>query len=393
MSFSVNTNTNSLAALETLSHTQQSLTKTQNRVSSGLKVAGAADDASTFAIAQGQRGDIAGFQAISNSLALGTAFINVALNGAQTISDTLNSIKAKVVQAQDPTQDHNAIQNDITAFINQIDSLAAASQFNGVNLLSGGANSQNVLSSLNRVGNTIATASITVAGQDLRSSGVGVSGINVAAGSVTLNAVASTQAVDHDKFVINVVNNSTATATTTTTFEFVTATSVTLSAAGNIAVLTGTTLAGTISNLNAALQSHGFTTAFDATGNDVISSVGGTTAVGATSGFTGTVAGSFGAATAGVNASPLNLSVVEAAINTVKTALSQLGTAANQIATQTNFVKSLTDSLTGGVSQLVDADLAAESANLQSLQTKQQLGIQALSIANQGPGAVLALFR
>jgi len=85
--------------------------------------------------------------------------------------------------------------------------------------------------------------------------------------------------------------------------------------------------------------------------------------------------------------------VVEAAINKVKTALSQLGTAANQIATQTNFVKSLTDSLTGGVGQLVDADLAAESANLQSLQTKQQLGIQALSIANQGPGAVLALFR
>ena len=394
MSFSVNTNTNSLAALETLSHTQQSLTKTQNRVSSGLKVAGAADDASTFAIAQGQRGDIAGFQAISNSLALGTAFINVALNGAQTISDTLNSIKAKVVQAQDPTQDHNAIQNDITAFINQIDSLSAASQFNGVNLLNGGANSQNVLSSLNRTGNTIATASITVAGQDLRSAGIGISGINVAAGSVTLNAVASTQAVDHDKFVINVVNNSTATATTTTTtFEFVTAASVSLSAAGNIAVLTGTTLAGTISNLNAALQKNGFTTAFNATGNDVISSVGGTTAVGATSGFTGTIAGSFGAATPGTNASPLNLTVIETAINTVKTALSQLGTAANQIATQTNFVKSLTDSLTGGVSQLVDADLAAESANLQSLQTKQQLGIQALSIANQDPGTVLARFR
>jgi flagellin len=167
-----------------------------------------------------------------------------------------------------------------------------------------------------------------------------------------------------------------------------------LSAASNIGVLTGATLAGTISNLNAALQTHGFTTTFDATGNDVISSVGGTTAVlGATSGFTGTVSASFGAATAGVNASPLNLSVVEAAINKVKTALSQLGTAANQIATQTNFVKSLTDSLTGGVGQLVDADLAAESANLQSLQTKQQLGIQALSIANQGPGAVLALFR
>src|SRR6266849_8356878 len=216
VSFSVNTNSNALAALQTLNLTQQALTKAQGRISTGLKVAGAADDASTFAIAQGQRGDIAGFQQVSNSLALGSATVAVALNGAQTISDTLNQIKAKVVQAQDPTQDHNAIQNDITAFINQIDSLAAASQFNGVNLLSGGANSQNVLSSLNRTGATIATASITVAGQDLTTAGVGVSGINVAAGSVTLNATGSTQAVDGDTFVINVVNNSTATATTTT---------------------------------------------------------------------------------------------------------------------------------------------------------------------------------
>src|SRR5260370_18213051 len=110
--------------------------------------------------------------------ASGTAFINVALNGAQTISDTLNSIKAKVVQAQDPTQDHNAIQNDITAFFNQIDSLAAASQFNGVNLLSGGSNSQNVLSSLNRPGNTTATASITLPAQNLRASGFAVSVVN-----------------------------------------------------------------------------------------------------------------------------------------------------------------------------------------------------------------------
>ena len=77
----------------------------------------------------------------------------------------------------------------------------------------------------------------------------------------------------------------------------------------------------------------------------------------------------------------------------MKSSLSALGTAANQIQTQSNFVKSLTDALTTGVGNLVDADLAAESANLQSLQTKQQLGIQALSIANQGPGAILSLFR
>src|SRR5271157_4815607 len=140
MSFSVNTNSNALAALETLNLTQQALTATQKQVSTGLRVASAADDASTFAIAQGQRGDIAGFQSIASSLALGTATVNVALQGAQTISNLLNQIEGKVVQGQDPTQDHNAIQNDINSFISQINSTAAAAQFNGVNLINGGAN-------------------------------------------------------------------------------------------------------------------------------------------------------------------------------------------------------------------------------------------------------------
>src|ERR1700686_4972794 len=125
MSFSVNTNSNALAALETLNLTQQSLTATQKQVSTGLRVASASDDASTFAIAQGQRGDIAGFQSISNSLSLGSAALNVALQGAQTISNTLNQIKGKIVQGQDPTANASAIQNDIASFVAQVSSTAA----------------------------------------------------------------------------------------------------------------------------------------------------------------------------------------------------------------------------------------------------------------------------
>ncbi|MBX6369052.1 MAG: flagellin, partial [Rhodospirillales bacterium] len=87
------------------------------------------------------------------------------------------------------------------------------------------------------------------------------------------------------------------------------------------------------------------------------------------------------------------MTAVENAINTVKDSLARLGTAANQLETQADFVKALTDTMTIGVSTLVDADLAEESATLQALQTKQQLGIQALSIANQQSSAVLALFR
>jgi flagellin len=379
VSFSVNTNTNALAALETLSHTQQSLTKTQNRVSSGLKVAGAADDASTFAIAQGQRGDIAGFQAISNSLALGSAFVNVALNGAQSISDTLNQIKAKVVQAQDPTQDHNAIQNDITAFLQQINGVAAAAQFNGVNLINAGSASQNVLSSLNRTGSTVSTATITVNAQDLTAAGLGVNGLNVASATGTLTIGSSYAPATGQTLTLT-------SGGVTSTFEFVTSLATSLTAAGNVAVVIGGTTGQSTANLTTALGKNGYNASFTPTGNLLVSS-----GAGDITADTSTVTGLVG--TIGAASSAGALTTVENAINKIKTSLSQLGTAANQISTQTNFVKSLTDSLTGGVSQLVDADLAAESANLQSLQTKQQLGIQALSIANQGPGAVLTLFR
>jgi flagellin len=379
VSFSVNTNTNALAALQTLNLTQQSLTRTQNRVSSGLKVAGAADDASTFAIAQGQRGDIAGFQAISNSLALGSAFVNVALNGAQSISDTLNQIKAKVVQAQDPTQDHNAINNDITAFLQQIDGVAAAAQFNGVNLINVGSTNQNVLSSLNRTGSTVTTATITVNAQNLTQAGLGVAGLNVANATGTLTIGSSYAPATSQTLTLT-------SGGTTTTFEFVTSLATSLTAAGNVAVVIGGTTGQSTANLTTALGQHGYNASFTPTGNLLVSAAAGdiTANTSTVTGLTGTI---------GVASSAGALSTVEAAINKIKTSLSQLGTAANQISTQTNFVKSLTDSLIGGVSQLVDADLAAESANLQSLQTKQQLGIQALSIANQGPGAVLTLFR
>ena len=80
-------------------------------------------------------------------------------------------------------------------------------------------------------------------------------------------------------------------------------------------------------------------------------------------------------------------------ITNVNNALTNLGTGSNALAGQLKFVTGLQDSLNTGISNLVDADMAAESAQLQALQTKQQLGIQALSIANQSTSALLSLFR
>ena len=84
---------------------------------------------------------------------------------------------------------------------------------------------------------------------------------------------------------------------------------------------------------------------------------------------------------------------VDASITNVSAALAKLGTSSKSFAMHMSFVGKLQDTLSAGVGNLVDADLAKESARLQALQTKQQLGVQALSIANQTPQSILALYR
>uniref|UniRef100_UPI001575DF3A flagellin n=1 Tax=Caulobacter sp. S45 TaxID=1641861 RepID=UPI001575DF3A len=87
------------------------------------------------------------------------------------------------------------------------------------------------------------------------------------------------------------------------------------------------------------------------------------------------------------------LTTINTSITNVNAAVAKLGTEANAVTTNLTFVSSLSNTLTSGVGNLVDADVAAESATLQALQTKQQLGIQALSIANSSSSNLLSLFR
>ena len=87
------------------------------------------------------------------------------------------------------------------------------------------------------------------------------------------------------------------------------------------------------------------------------------------------------------------VATVDTSISNVSAALAKLGTGSTALQTHLNFVSKLQDTLTTGIGNLVDADLAKASANLQALQTKQQLGVQALSIANSSTSALLGLFR
>ena len=84
---------------------------------------------------------------------------------------------------------------------------------------------------------------------------------------------------------------------------------------------------------------------------------------------------------------------IEALIQTSITAAAAFGSAEGRIETQSNFVSKLMDTMKSGIGSMVDADLEAASARLQALQVQQQLATQSLSIANQAPQNILALFR
>ncbi|HTN40286.1 MAG TPA: flagellin [Asticcacaulis sp.] len=87
------------------------------------------------------------------------------------------------------------------------------------------------------------------------------------------------------------------------------------------------------------------------------------------------------------------IATIETSLKNVDSALARLSSGAKKFSIQADFVQKLSDTLTAGIGNLVDADMAKESARLQSLQVKQQLGVQALSIANSAPSITLSLFR
>lgn len=126
----------------------------------------------------------------------------------------------------------------------------------------------------------------------------------------------------------------------------------------------------------------------NAAGTSVITVAGQNMSLGGSVVSVGTAA-TFASATSASNL----LTSIDDSINNVSAALAKLGTSSTALDNHNTFVGKLQDSLNQGIGNLVDADMAAESAKLQALQAKQQLGVQALSIANQSTSSVLSLFR
>lgn len=188
---SILTNNASLVALQTLKSINMGLNQTQNEISTGKTIATAKDNSAIWAISKVMESDVSGFKAISDSLSLGQSTVAVARQAAETVTELLTEIKAKIVSSQEENVDRAKIQIDISNLSDQITSVVEAAQFNGLNLVSG-FDSVNVLSSLNRSSDgTVTASSISVARQDLSSS----AGAYGAGASLAANATASAAAV------------------------------------------------------------------------------------------------------------------------------------------------------------------------------------------------------
>lgn len=402
---SILTNTSAMAALQTLKATNSTLAKAQNEITTGLKISGAKDNASTWSIAQTMRSDVASFKQVSDSLNASISAVATGTDAAEQISDLLTKMKAKVTASMAAGADTGTIQTDIDALTAQMQSIVDAASINGLNFV-GSTGSTDVLSALTRDSNGVQSAAfISVDGFDLSTGTVGtargafagatftaaaggdllafsVDAAAAAAETVTLDA---TNFAAGDKISISVGNKAT---TYTVTTEDLAATSP----ADVIAV-----------KLKAAVDAMGvagFSLDYDsANPGEIIVNNDGTGAADRNVAFSLTPANAGGLSSLnGINVGTAAgrtaaLAAVSTASDSVNEAAASLGSAQARLEAQATFISKLTDNFTTSIGAMVDADMEEASARLTALQTQQQLGVQALSIANQTPQTILSLFR
>lgn len=382
------TNESAMIALTTLRQINRDLTGVQQEISTGKSISNARDNAAIWAVSTVMQSDVDGFEAISSSLDLGASTVSVARGAAETITGLLQNMKELIVSAQEDNVDRTKIQTDIDQLESQITTIVDAAQFNGLNLLKG-TDSISILSSLNRASDgSVSTSSISVARSDLS-----ITGGTVAAATGTITASLALADGSSTPTTGNIVVGGTITAGEVFSIGDGTSTFTYTAQAGDDADAVG-------DGLRAAIAAGSLPAGVTVTAGTG-ATIGFQNTNAATTTFTNTVTGVSSSGLAGVanidvttstNATAA-LASIETLINTGIDAAAAFGSAQKRIDIQNEFVRTLTDSLKTGIGALVEADLEEASARLQSLQVQQQLGVQALSIANQRPQVLLGLFR
>lgn len=403
---SVLTNTSAMVALQTMKSVNAGLSRTQAEISTGKSVNNAKDNAAVWAISKVMESDVKSFKGISDSLSLGSSTIAVARQASETVTDLLSEMKTKIVAAQEPNVDRAKIQTDIAALRDTISTIVSTAQFNGLNLVNGSQTNVSVLASLDRGGGSVVASSISVAAQNLSTGGYVANNVFSATTGGTLSAAG-------DTFVLSLDATSGTGAITlgTGTAPWAAGDTVTMRLGDRTASYTVTAADVTSGNNTVQdLVAVGMKNAIDSLGisgltvdfssanpGQLTFANTGTRDLAVSGQFRNANSGGLGAL-AGINVSTASgaqqaLASIEGLMQTAINASSAFGSVEKRITIQSEFVSKLTDSLKAGIGTLVDADMEEASARLQALQVQQQLSTQALSIANQQPQNLLALFR
>jgi len=415
---SINFNQSALVALDTLKGINKNLGTIQSQISTGKSVGSAKDNAAIWAISKVMESDVGGFAKINESLNLGSSSVSVARAGAEQIEGLLEDMKGLIISSQEEGQDQDKIQTDIDRLKEQIDSVVSAAQFNGVNLLKSGSD-LTVLSSLDRSSTGVSTSNITISRQSLQATAesVDTTGTYTLGGGVAATDLDTTQSRDLTltSVTAGVAYSIGFTGTDADSSSFTAATYTTAQSATGAANVAYVAKEGdTASDVAAGLAAAYATYAAD---NSLDTNILNFTASGAT--ITATTNATDGTDTIGVSidtvvgdnvasgglSSIANIDVtttsgasealtnIETAIQATVDAAAAFGSAEKRIDNQVEFVGKLMDSMKAGISALTDTNMEEASARLQSLQVQQQLGVQALSIANGSSQTILSLFR
>ncbi len=293
---SILVNPSAITALQALRATQSSINTFQKQIATGLKVSSAADNASTWAIAEVMKSDKSVLGTISDSLSSANSLLNVANSTVTSAISAMNDIKSALTQADAPGADQAKILTNLQALGKQLTSIVKSATFTN---------------------------------------------LNVTDGSVTTPL----------KFVASYADNNGTAASAVSTIDL------------NITDLTNSGNTGILQ----AAKATGSAAATD---------------------FTSLTAADLSSATIGDT-----LSNADKAIADLTKYGAEIGATQTRVTQQQTFIQSMSEALTTGVSSYVDADMNEASTRLQALQTQQQLGIQALSIANQNAQIILKLFQ
>lgn len=426
------TNSAAMTALTTLKSINQQLDTTSNRVSTGQRVSTAADNAAYWSIATTVRVDNSSLSAVKDVLGLGSATVDTAYNGMNSILEDMKSLRAQLTSAMSSNVDRTKVQVEISALQSKMRSTASSSVMSGQNWLSVDSSGTNYAASQNIVAgfSRDATGSIKFSQVSINVGGAGglklydtaTSG-GTAAKVVAQSALGPTtdfSGANSASFTV-AVNSGTAVTVTLNASKFPTASGFVQNKITNDQVVNEIN-----KQLDADINTRGAVTAsLDADGRlqfvntkvgsstqvDVVFTAAAlgyavATATGKGTGVTGST-GILDSVDAVTNKSVDKIDIstatdqqvtdfitqVDKALAKMTNAATSLGASKKQIDGQKTFVDTLMKANDRTIGTLVDADIEEESTKLKALQTQQQLAVQSLSIANSSSQNILSLFR